>query len=120
MVAARNGAQRSSSWHEGRFAGGAQWAAAVTTESRSSRPSSMAVAVGWLANPARHIARYRKSPDRSPVNIRPVRLAPWAAGARPTTSSRARPSMVPKLGTGFPQYAQSAKAARLVAAIWRQ
>ena len=25
----------------------------------------------------------RKSPDRSPVNMRPVRLAPWAAGARP-------------------------------------
>ena len=38
---------------------------------------------GWLASPARCSARKSQSPDRSPVNIRPVRLAPWAAGARP-------------------------------------
>ena len=42
-----------------------------------------------------------QSPDRSPVNIRPVRLAPWAAGAKPTTKRRAGVS--PKPGTGRPQ-----------------
>ena len=31
-----------------------------------------------------------ESPERSPVNIRPVRLAPCAAGARPTMTSLAR------------------------------
>ena len=32
-----------------------------------------------------HRRRRGSRPDRSPVNIRPVRLAPWAAGASPTT-----------------------------------
>ena len=43
----------------------------------------------WLAKPVRHSAANRKSPERSPVNMRPVRLAPCAAGASPSTSSRA-------------------------------
>ena len=47
------------------------------------------------------IARIRKSPDPSPVNTRPVRFAPCAAGARPRTSTRASGS--PKPGTGRPQ-----------------
>lgn len=50
----------------------------------------------------------RKSPDPpapSPVNTRPVRLAPWAAGASPTMSSDAAGS--PKPGTGFAQYTSS-------------
>src|SRR5207247_354145 len=54
------------------------------------------------------------SPLRSPVNVRPVRLPPWAAGASPTTSTRARGS--PKPGTGRPQYVQSRNAARFVRA----
>ena len=45
--------------------------------------------VGWLAYPARCSAAYSQSPERSPVNIRPVRLVPLAAGARPTMSTRA-------------------------------
>ena len=43
--------------------------------------------------------RTRRAP--SPVKTRPVRLAPCAAGARPTSSSRARGS--PNPGTGLPQ-----------------
>ena len=42
--------------------------------------------IGWLASPTRYIEANSQSPDRSPVKIRPVRLAPWAAGARPTTA----------------------------------
>ncbi len=45
------------------------------------------------------------------MNIRPVRLAPCAAGASPTISSRGFGD--PKLGTGRPQYGWSAKARRL-------
>ena len=54
--------------------------------------------IGWLAKPARCIAAIRKSPDRSPVNTRPVRLPPCAAGARPRTYTRAAGS--PKPGVG--------------------
>ena len=49
----------------------------------SSSPSSIDTDVGWFANPARCSDAKSKSPDRSPVNIRPVRFAPCAAGARP-------------------------------------
>ena len=66
--------------------------------------------VGWLAKPARHSAANRKSPERSPVNMRPVRLAPCAAGASPSTSRRAAGS--PNPGSGRPQYSCSANAAR--------
>ena len=60
--------------------------------------------VGMFAKPARWSAAIRKSPEPptpSPVNTRPVRLAPCAAGARPTISSRAAGS--PKPGTGRAQ-----------------
>src|SRR4051812_31577629 len=50
-------------------------------------------------------ARHRKSPDASPVNTRPVRLPPWAAGARPTMRIRASGS--PNPGSGRPQYGSS-------------
>ena len=36
--------------------------------------------VGWFAQPGRCRARNSQSPERSPVNTRPVRLPPWAAG----------------------------------------
>ena len=62
-----------------------------------------------LANPAACIARIRKSPEPSPVNTRPVRLAPCAAGASPSTSSRASGS--PNPGTGRAQYVSSRCAA---------
>ena len=69
------------------------------------RPSSRPVEVGWLANPARCSAANSQSPERSPVNTRPVRLPPCAAGARPSTYTRAAGS--PKPGTGLPQYSSS-------------
>src|SRR5262249_37600567 len=50
--------------------------------------------------------------ERSPVKTRPVRFPPCAAGASPSTSTRARGS--PKPGTGRPQYSSSRNAARFV------
>jgi hypothetical protein len=61
----------------------------------------MWVDVGWLANPARQSAAKIQSPLRSPVNTRPVRFPPCAAGASPTTAIRA--SAGPRPGTGLPQ-----------------
>ena len=57
----------------------------------------------WLAKPASCSARKSQSPLRSPVNMRPVRLPPWAAGASPTSSTTAAGS--PKPGSGRAQYA---------------
>ena len=85
----------------GRFAGGAQWTDAVIQTSVSASPSSARTECGWLASPARCRAAYSQSPLRSPVNIRPVRFAPCAAGASPTT--RMRPCGSPNEGTGRPQ-----------------
>ncbi len=64
----------------------------------SSRPSSRCVEVGWLARPTRCSEANSQSPDRSPVKTRPVRLAPWAAGASPTI--RMRGSVEPQPGIG--------------------
>ena len=64
-------------------------------------PSPAATDVGWLAKPARCSAAYSQSPEESPVNIRPVRLVPLAAGASPTTSTSASGS--PNDGPGRPQ-----------------
>ena len=72
----------------------------------------------WLANPARCIARINHVPEPSPVNIRPVRFAPCAAGARPTTRTSARGS--PKPGTGFPQYVHPANSGLPAAATRSQ
>src|ERR1035437_4499945 len=69
----------------------------------------MAIEVGWLANPVRWSEANRKSPDLSPVNSRPVRLPPWAAGASPTTRTRAIAS--PKPGSDVAQYSSRAKRA---------
>ena len=49
----------------------------------SSSPSPTCVEVGWLARPARYSAAKIQSPLRSPVNTRPVRLPPCAAGRQP-------------------------------------
>ena len=51
------------------------------------------------------------------MKTRPVRLPPCAAGASPTTSSRARGS--PKPGTGRPQYSSSWKRFTFVRATSR-
>ena len=64
---------------------------------------------GWRG-PALCIARNSQSPLRSPVNTRPVRFAPCAAGARPSTTIRACGS--PKPGIGRPQYTSSRYDAR--------
>src|SRR5947209_777391 len=65
-------------------------------------PSSRETLCGCEANPFSYSARYRKSPLRSPVNMRPVRLPPCAAGASPMRTSRAAGS--PNPGTGRAQY----------------
>src|SRR5713101_1173322 len=73
-------------------------------------PSSRCMEVGRFAKPALCSAAYRKSPERSPVNIRPVRFAPCAAGASPRMSNCACES--PKPGIGLPQYSHSRYARR--------
>src|SRR5436190_1505070 len=65
---------------------------------------------GRFAKPFRCIEANSQSPERSPVKTRPVRFPPWAAGARPSTYTRARGS--PKPGTGRPQYSSFANDAR--------
>ena len=84
------------------------------TRRAARRPSSRATDVGWFAKPLRCSDANRKSPDRSPVNTRPVRLPPCAAGARPTTqhagvAGRRSP------GTGRPQYVLVAERGALLA-----
>ena len=71
-------------------------------------------AIGESASPARCIAANNTSPERSPVNTRPVRLPPLAAGASPTIKySRTRGTHP---DTGRPQYGWSANDFRLVTA----
>jgi len=86
----------------GLLSGGAHRADAVIHASRNSSPSSRQWLSACVANPVLCSTPYRKSPDLSPVNIRPVRFAPCAPGARPTINTRAAGS--PNGGTGFPQY----------------
>jgi len=57
--------------------------------------------MGLLARPRSWRTGYMKLPEPSPVKGRPVRLAPWAPGARPRMRMRARGS--PKPGTGRDQ-----------------
>lgn len=86
----------------GLLSGGAQWHVAVIRTLVRANPSFQASDSDCEATPALCRARYSQSPDRSPVNIRPVRFAPFAAGARPTIKNSASGS--PNGGTGFPQY----------------
>ena len=89
----------------GRLAGGAQRTTAVTYASRQAR-ARRRVRRRWAGSriPARCSDANRKSPDRSPVKMRPVRLPPCAAGASPTTSDAGRGS--PNPGTGRPSRAR--------------
>ena len=73
----------------GLFSGGAHRTAATIRAPISRWPSPAAVRlVGSAASPHRYSEANRKSPLRSPVKIRPVRLPPCAAGASPTISTR--------------------------------
>ena len=65
-------------------------------------PSSRCSEDGWVAKPAAWSAPKSHVPLWSPVNMRPVRLPPCAAGASPTSSTRASGS--PKPGSGRAQY----------------
>ena len=56
--------------------------------STSFSPSSREALVGCEAKPVANKTLYRKSPELSPVNMRPVRLAPWAPGASPIRTKR--------------------------------
>ena len=63
----------------------AQRMAAPMRSPLSPCPSPAQRESGRRARPARCRAAHNQSPERSPVNMRPVRLAPLAAGASPTT-----------------------------------
>ena len=72
--------------------------------STSRKPSPRWCDVDCVAKPWAWSARATHSPlppAASPVNMRPVRFPPWAAGARPTRRSRA--DAFPRLGTGRAQ-----------------
>jgi len=99
------------------FCGGAHFTATVTHALRNVSPSLRLSEVAWFASPARRIARNNHSPLRSPVNTRPVRFAPCAPGAKPSTTMRARSSPKPEIG--LPQYSSFRYAARFSTATAR-
>ena len=98
----------------GLFSGGAQRTAAAMRTPISRWPSPAATLVGRAARPQRYSEANRKSPLRSPVKIRPVRLPPWAAGASPRMRIAGAGS--PQPGIGRPQYGSSMKDLRRTAA----
>lgn len=106
----RNLRHSSRSSFDGLLSGGAQRTTDDTHAPVSTNPSSLPTDCSCDANPARCMARYNQSPLRSPVNMRPVLFAPWAAGARPITHTVACAS--PKPGTPRPQYSSSRNDAR--------
>src|SRR5262249_59585692 len=108
------GAQVSRSVTVGLFAGGAHRTAAAMLAGISRWPSPAVTDVGWAASPHRYSDANRTSPLRSPVKTRPVRLPPWAAGARPAISTAGRSS--PQPGMGRPQYRSPRDDGRLTAA----
>src|SRR5262249_19337923 len=105
------GAQVSRSVTVGLFAGGAHRTAATILAPISRWPSPAATDVGWAASPHRYSDANRTSPLRSPVKTRPVRLPPWAAGARPTISTAGRPAA--PAGVRAPPSPPPARRARL-------
>ena len=76
------------------------------------RPSFAPVPVKHSSIPP---APSQEPPPPSPVNTRPVRFAPWAAGASPRISTRALGS--PNPGTGLAQKVSARNAARFTRAI---
>ena len=101
--------------HPGRrILGRAQRTAATTRMCLVLNPSAESTLIGELTSPTRCREANNWSPERSPVNTRPVRLPPCAAGANPSTSIRGRPEPHPV--TGRPQYGCSANALRLTTA----
>ena len=107
----RNAVHWSRSSLVGLLSGGAHFTTDDTHAPVNARPSSDETDSACDANPARYIARYNQSPLLSPVNMRPVLLAPCAAGAKPTTQTVAFGS--PNPGTALPQYSSLRKDARL-------
>jgi hypothetical protein len=103
--AASHGAHAARSAGVGLLSGGAHRTAAATRVWVKTSPSAASTHSAWLARPARCSAAIRTSPDRSPVNTRPVRLAPCAAGASPTITISGLAS--PNPGAGRPQYGSS-------------
>lgn len=103
---------------DGLLPGGAQRTTELIQRPRKRIPSWRESAVGCEANPVWCKTGYRKFPEPSPVNGRPVRFDPCAPGAKPRASTRAFGS--PNEGTGFPQYSHSAYARRRVRAISAQ
>ena len=85
----------------GLLSGGAQCTGAVIRTPSRRRPSSRWVAVGWLARPTACSAAYSHSPLRSPVNMRPVRLA--AVRGRRQADDQQPGASVAEAGTGRPQ-----------------
>ena len=85
----------------GTLSGGAQCTGEVMRTPSSSKASPACSLTGCDAMPTRCRLAKSHSPLRSPVNIRPVRLAPLAAGARPTISPWGL--VLPKAATGRPQ-----------------
>ena len=93
--ASSHGEQVSRSPGVGALAGGAQRTAATIRVPTSRWPSPACSLVARSASPTRCREANSQSPDRSPVNTRPVRLPPLAAGARPTTRTRGCPGSPP-------------------------
>ena len=113
IFCSRNGWQRSRSSGVGRLAG----ARSARPRSPRRRPARVRRRdesrwADWPARTGR--ARNNQSADRSPVNIRPVRLPPCAAGARPTSTMPARDRRTP--AAAGPSSPSSRKAARRVMA----
>src|SRR5260370_41263803 len=98
IVVDKNGRQALISAGSGLFCGGTQRTALLIRQSTSLKPSSGRALYTPLAKPYSSSVAYSKSPAKSPVKGRPVRLAPCRPGARPTINSRASGS--PNEGTG--------------------
>ena len=92
------GAQVSRSSGVGWFAGGAhRTVATIRAPAAPDRPRRAARSAGWRGRPGAG-TRTASRREESPVKTRPVRFAPCAAGARPTTTSRASGSPQPAIG----------------------
>src|SRR5260370_14754166 len=98
IVVDKNGRQALISAGSGLFCGGTQRTALLIRQSTSLKPSSGRALYSPLAKPYSSSVAYSRSPAKSRVKGRPVRLAPCRPGASPTISSAASGS--PNDGTG--------------------